>query len=167
MPATADDASVKPEIKRSVWALPGQLPDDPAALKALLRASQAAVLEWQDQAERQLQAMVEQIESRLTEQIERRVTAQVEQRLQAEFEQRVQQIYEQLRLARRRMFGPSSESHAGQGWLFDEAEVQAAASSEADERVELPAAPDTSPAAPQRRRGRSASRCRLTCRAWT
>ena len=150
MPATASDASVKPELKRSVLTLPRQLPEDPAALKALLLAQQAAVLEWQDQAERRLQAMVEQVE--------RRVTTQVEQRLQGEFEQRVQQIYEQLRLARRRMFGPSSESHAGQGWLFDEAEVQAAASSEAEERVELPAVtpavPETSPTSPQRARGK-------------
>lgn len=54
------------------------------------------------------------------------------------------------------MFGPSNESHAGQGWLFDEADVQAAASSQADERVELPAAtsaaPETAPTA--RRRGK-------------
>lgn len=140
MPFAADHASVKPELKPSGFALPGQLPEDPAALKALLLAQQAAVLEWHDQAEQRLQAMVEQIERRITEQIERRVTTQIEQRLQAEYEQRVQQLYEQLRLARRRLFGPSSETHAGQGWLFDEAEVQAAASSEADERVELPMA---------------------------
>ena len=120
---------------------------------------------WHDEAERQLKALVEnveqrvteQIERRITEQVERRLTAQIEQRFQAEYEQRVQQLYEQLRLARRRMFGPSSESHTGQGWLFDEAEVQAAASSEADERVELPAATppaqDSSPA-PKRARGK-------------
>lgn len=154
MPFAADHAAVKPELKPSGFALPGQLPEDPVALKALLRASQAAMLEWHDQAEQQLQAMVEQIERRITEQIERRVTTQIEQRLQAEFEQRVQQLYEQLRLARRRLFGPSSETHAGQGWLFDEAEVQAADSSEADERVELPVAQDTSQTLPKRARGK-------------
>lgn len=155
MPFAADHASVKPELKPSGFALPGQLPEDPAALKALLRAQQAAVLEWHDQAEQRLQAMVEQIERRITEQIERRVTTQIEQRLQAEYEQRVQQLYEQLRLARRRLFSPSSETHAGQGWLFDEAEVQAAASSEADERVELPAAaPPAQDSAPKRARGK-------------
>lgn len=144
----ADPAAVEPDLKDSGLALPEQLPDDPAALKALLRAQQVALRAWHDEAERQLktlaedveQRVTEQIERRVTEQLERRLTAQIEQRLQAEFEQRVQQLYEQLRLARRRMFGPSSESHAGQGWLFDEAEVQAAGSSEADERVELPAA---------------------------
>lgn len=153
MSAAADPASVKPVLKRSVLALPERLPEDIAALRALLLAQQVAVLEWQDQAERQLQTMVEQIEARVTAQIEARVTAQIEQRLQAEYEQRVQQLYEQLRLARRRLFGPSSESHAGQGWLFDEAEVQAADSSEADECVELPAQ-DTPETAPKRARGK-------------
>ncbi len=65
-----------------VSVLPEQLPDDPAALKALLLAQQQA------------------FEAREAE-------------LQKAFEARILEIYEQLRLARRRMFGPSSESHAG------------------------------------------------------
>lgn len=105
-----------PQIDR--WpvglALPVPLPDDADALKALLQAQhgvmQAAMQAWQ---------------------------AQVEQRLQADYErryeERVQRIYEQLRLARRRLFGPSSESHAGQGWLFDEAEAQVG-----EQQAELP-----------------------------
>lgn len=52
--------------------------------------------------------------------------AELEQRLQAEFEARVHALYEQIRLARARMFGRSSEFHAGQGWLFNEAEVESA-----------------------------------------
>ena len=47
-------------------------------------------------------------------------------------------LYEQIALARRRMFGPSSES-AGQGRLFDEAEVLAATSTEAQDIAPLPA----------------------------
>ena len=47
-------------------------------------------------------------------------------------------LYEQIALARRRMFGPSTESIA-QGRLFDEAEVLAATSTEAQNVVPLPA----------------------------
>lgn len=47
-------------------------------------------------------------------------------------------LHEQIVLARRRMFGPSSES-AGQGRLFDEAEVLAATSTEAQDIAPLPA----------------------------
>lgn len=148
MPLAADSPAVTSVSAPAGLALSLPLPDDPAALKALLQAQHAAMRAWHAQAEDQLQA--------LAEQIERRVTAQVEQRLQAAYEQRVQQLYEQLRLARRRLFGPSNESHAGQGWLFDEADVQAVGSGEADARVDFPvpppAAPDTGP--PQRRRGK-------------
>ena len=47
-------------------------------------------------------------------------------------------LHEQIVLARRRMFGPSSES-AGQGRLFDEAEVLAATSTEAQDIAPLAA----------------------------
>src|SRR5208283_1102583 len=46
-------------------------------------------------------------------------------------------LYEQIALARRRMFGPSTES-AGQFHLFDEAEVLAATSTEAQDVAPLP-----------------------------
>ncbi|MBS0355699.1 MAG: IS66 family transposase [Proteobacteria bacterium] len=61
-----------------------------------------------------------------------------EAELQKGFEARILELYEQLRLARRRMFGPSSESHAGQGWLFDEAEALAASAPEAHDTATLP-----------------------------
>jgi len=47
-------------------------------------------------------------------------------------------LYEQIALMRRRLFGPSSES-ANQGRLFDEAEVLAATSTEAQDVAPLPA----------------------------
>ena len=47
-------------------------------------------------------------------------------------------LYEQIALARRRMFGASSEN-AGQFHLFDEAEVLAATSTEAQDVAPLPA----------------------------
>ena len=55
---------------------------------------------------------------------------------QAQFDARVQALYEQIRLARQRMFGRSSESHSGQGWLFNEAEAEADA-------TDVPEASDT------------------------
>jgi len=83
--------------------LPEPLPDEPAVLKALLRAQQHAF------AAREI-AHRAALEAREAE-------------LQKAFEARILALYEHLRLARRRLFGPSSESHAGQGWLFDEAEA--------------------------------------------
>ncbi|MBV6274488.1 IS66 family transposase, partial [Alcaligenaceae bacterium CGII-47] len=80
-----------------------------------------------------------QIAERLEAQIAERLEAQISERLEAQFDQRVahevalkvQQIIEQNRLARHRQFGPSSE--AGQGLLFNEAEVLANQPEPADE----------------------------------
>lgn len=113
MPAASGGPSLKPESKPIGFALPEVLPDDPQALKAMLYALQA-------QSQRQLEeAMAAQAQA---------------------FERHIQQIYEQLRLARQRMFGPSSEAHAGQAGLFDEADALAVDASEADDAVTLPAA---------------------------
>jgi transposase len=57
---------------------------------------------------------------------------------EAAFEARLRELYEQIILARRRMFGASTES-AGQFHLFDEAEVLAATTTEAQDVVPLPA----------------------------
>lgn len=65
-----------------------------------------------------------------------------EAELQKAFEARILELYEQVRLARSRMFGPSSESHAGQGWLFNEAEVLV--EPEAGDAAALPPATETS-----------------------
>ena len=56
----------------------------------------------------------------------------------AAFEIRLRELYEQITLMRRRMFGASTES-AAQFHLFDEAEVLAAMSTEAQDIVPLPA----------------------------
>ena len=53
------------------------------------------------------------------------------------FAEHVTYLYEQIALARRRMFGPSTES-AGQFHLFDEAEVLAATATEAQDVAPLP-----------------------------
>lgn len=118
---TADPRSNSPVgVLASV--LPEQLPDDPAALKALLLAQQQAF----DAREAQQLAAFDAREAQQLAAFNAR-----EAELHKAFEARILEIYEQLRLARRRMFGPSSESHAGQGWLFDEAEALAESAPEA------------------------------------
>lgn len=116
--------------------LPEQLPDDPAALKALLLVQQRA---FEAQLAAQLSAQFETLRREQEAAIKMR-----EAELQKAFEARILELYEQLRLARRRMFGPSSESHAGQAWLFDEAEALAQVAPEAGgDTAQLP--PPTEP----------------------
>ena len=105
---------------------PEQLPDDPAVLKALLLAQQRAF-------ETQFAAQFERLRLKQEAAIKTR-----EAELQKAFEARILELYEQLRLARRRMFGPSSESHAGQGWLFNEAEALIESEPEAGDSASLP-----------------------------
>lgn len=57
-------------------------------------------------------------------------------RAKVDFETRLREFYEQIALMRRRMFGPSSES-SSQARLFDEAEVLAATSTEAQDVAPL------------------------------
>lgn len=70
----------------------------------------------------------------------------------AHLHERIARLYEQVALARRRMFGASTES-AGQFHLFDEAEVLAANSTEEQDVAPLPA-PDKPPKSPKPARGK-------------
>lgn len=149
---TADHPIAQPGSGQVGVVVPAVLPDDPVALKALLQAQQAAF-------EARLATQAESFETRLAAEaqaFETRLAAEAqafETRLVAEaqafearrateiqaFEARIQHLYEQIRLARQRMFGRSSESHSGQGWLFDEAEALAATALEGCDSVTLPA----------------------------
>src|SRR5512140_786992 len=127
----ADTLSSNPDAHPATQAA---WPDDLAALKALLRAQQQASAEREaqllqrfDQRERQLQ----------------QAFAHREQQLQQAFDARVIELYEQILLARRRTFGRSSESNAGQGWLFDEADALLEAEPEASDVAPLPPACET------------------------
>lgn len=137
--------------------LPAQLPDDPTALKVLLLAQQRAF----EAREAERQAALEAREAAFQQAIDARQAALQkafdarelerqrafdarEAELHKAFEARILELYEQLRLARRRMFGPSSESHAGQGWLFDEAEALVESAPEAGDTATLPPT-DTEP----------------------
>jgi transposase len=98
-------------------------------------------LEARLQAEIEARLQVE-IEARLQTEIESRLKAEIESRLKAEFEARVQALYEQIRLARQRMFGRSSEAHVGQGGLFNEAETVVDDTTTADEAAPEACTPD-------------------------
>ena len=133
--------------------LPAFLPDDPAALKALLQAQQAAfAAELARQlARQQAQRAADQraFEAQRAEQEkafeaqravqEKAFEAQCAEQQKA-FEARLLELYEKIRLARQRLFGRASEAHAGQGWLFNEAEALLEAAPAASDTAALPAA---------------------------
>ena len=122
--------------------MPEPLPDDPAALKALLQVQQAAfAAQW--------------AAARETFAAERAAAEQAHQAQRAAdqkaFNARLLELYEQIRLARQRQFGRRSEAHPGQLGLFDEAEAECAAAPEASDMVELPAPRPRQLALPRRR----------------
>ena len=140
-----------------------QLPEDVQALidAALIRQQKA----FEAQIEQTVQLRVEQeVQARVEQEIQvqaqslqaqtRALQAQLEQetkvfqaRLESQFDDRVKEgvfqkvaeILEQLRLARHRQFGPSSES--GQGTLFNEVELLAGEADEQDDDAQPIATP--------------------------
>jgi len=68
----------------------------------------------------------------------------------------MQHMFEQFILARRRMFGASSEQSVNQGRLFDEAEVLAAGTTTAQDSVPLPSVSGTGKPADKPARGKRA-----------
>jgi len=89
-------------------------------------------------------------EARLQQLVQQQVEQQVEQQLQVRLQQKIQEIFEQLRLARQRQFGRSSEAQAAQGRLFDEADALALGTTEDDEIAPIPAEPVRTKATPAR-----------------
>jgi transposase len=143
-----------PDAESQKMALPASLPDDPEILKALLIQLQSRIATQEQQIQdlhaqnaQQIQAGEQQIQALHTR------NSQQIQAMQAEHERRMQALYEQIRLARRRMFGASSESHSAQAWLFDEAEVLAAGTDEASDTAILPVT-QPKPSAPETRKPR-------------
>jgi transposase len=135
MPSTADRAVSKPAPSTAGFVLPALLPDDPGALKALLQAQQ------------------EGFAAELARQLAQQLAEQTKV-----FEARILELYETMRMARQRLFGRSSESHVGQGLLFNEAEALAEAAPKVIETADIPAQETESTAksgaAGQRARGK-------------
>lgn len=132
MPQRTTDPHSNATVGACSSVLPAQFPDDPAVLKALLLAQQRAFEAREIEHQKALEAREAQQQAAFKVR---------EAELQKAFEARILEIYEQLRLARGRMFGPRSESHAGQGWLFDEAEALADAEPQAGDTATLPPPP--------------------------
>src|SRR5574338_668966 len=152
------DAAADPALNLAATAidgvLPAVLPDDPAALKALLKAQQAA---FAAELARQRAEQAETLQAQRAAD-QRAFDAQRAEQQKA-FDARILELYEKIRLARQRLFGRASEAHAGQGWLFNEAEALLEAASEASEAAPLPAAAATEAgkeARPPRPRGKRA-----------
>ncbi|MDP3843275.1 MAG: IS66 family transposase [Oxalobacteraceae bacterium] len=122
MPFTTQKSPLsRPEIGIPAFVLPAILPDDIAALKALLHAQQAAV-------KATVAAAVDAAVDATTIQIRR------------EAQETIARMIEQMVLARHRQFGSSSEQLPGQTRLFDEAEVLAQATVEAQDIAPVPPA---------------------------
>ena len=151
--------------------LPEHLPDDPVVLKAWLRELQQAFEAQLEAQAAQLATLVETLqreqeaalkarEAELQREFQTHLQAreaEIKNELQKAFNARILELYEQVRLSRRRMFGPRSEAHPGQGWLFDEAEALIEAAPEASDTAVLPpvAAPsDDTPADTAKKKAR-------------
>ncbi len=89
--------------------------------------------------QRLLQDMQAQVQAQMYEQIQAQVREQLQVEYDAKLIARIQELFEQVVLSRRRQFGRSSELSAQFG-LFDEADTQAADTTEADDVVPLPPA---------------------------
>ncbi|MGN8200631.1 transposase, partial [Salinisphaera sp. RV14] len=116
-------------------------------LQALREADRAQLAEA-------LAPQIEQsIEQRLASEVEQRIQQEVDRRVATEVAQKVQEILERWRLAQHRMFGRSSEAHAGQGRLFNEAEFEASLDSNLED-AETIEPESTSKPSPAKRRGK-------------
>lgn len=125
--------------------MPDPLPDDPVQLKEMLYELRARFDEAREALAARGEAYEASLAARERELEQRHQQALAEQT--AAFHQRILEMFEEIRLARRRMFGPSSEALSAQGRLFDEADVEAARSTPADDMVALPPPASPAPAA--------------------
>lgn len=119
--AAPNPPHASPEIDLPAFALPAILPDDIATLKALLLAQQTS------HAHAVKEAVAIAVDA-----------------AKREAQAAMQRMIEQLVLARHRQFGVSSEQLSAQARLFDEADVLAQASTDADDTASIPA--ETAPA---------------------
>ena len=120
---TSADSALDSILSRD---LQSHLPGDVRQIVEVALAAQRAVFD-QEKAELTARIATEvtaEVTAAVTGAVTAQVTAQVTAKLTAEFHAKVQVIYEQIVLARRRMFGPSSEA-LGQARLFNEVELAA------------------------------------------
>ena len=124
---TKKPAFLLPEIASDKVRLPDNLPNDVAALKALLHAQQAA----------HEVAMKSAVDAAVEAAVEAAVAIAVNT-VKREAQERLHRMIEQLILARHRQFGSSSEQSSSQARLFDEAEVLAKSSTDEQDLAPIP-----------------------------
>lgn len=145
------------EDDSKTFSLPGVLPHDVGALQTLLMAQQKVVQTLHQEA----QTMHAEMQIIRDEAQAVRIEAQV---VRDEAHAYIIRMLEQVTLARQRMFGASSEQMSAQSRLFDEAEVFAQSSTDAQDTAPIApedtqgvgAAADTSKPASKRARGKRA-----------
>lgn len=137
--ATQKPAVLSPEIASDKGRLPDILPDDVAALKALLYTQQAAHdIAMKSAVDAAVEAAVNTVKREAQEHLHRMI--------------------EQLVLARHRQFGSSSEQSSAQARLFDEAEILAQSSTDEQDLAPIPStAPVAATPADKKPRGKRAS----------
>jgi len=96
------------------FALPDELPSDPVALKALMREQQAALASIRLEAQRHLAETRSHLAEAHSELAGARGDLAETQSDLAKAQGRIRYLYEQFILARRRMFGASSEQSPDQ-----------------------------------------------------
>lgn len=142
---------LSPENPFQACVLPTVLPNDVELLKTLLRAQQIAhEAEIKDAVEKAVAEAVAQAIETTTAAIRREAQEQIER------------LIEQMKLARHRQFGISAEHMPAQARLFDEAEVLAQNTTEAQDIAPVPASPTPpeadrgkpTPALAKKRRGK-------------
>jgi transposase len=125
------------EEAAKTFSLPSVLPDDVGALQSLLVARQKVMLALHQEAQKLVQAAHQKVQA-AQEQVQ--AAHQEMQSVRDEAHAYIIRMLEQATLARQRMFGTSSEQTSAQSRLFDEAEVLAQSSTDAQ---------DTTPIAPE------------------
>ena len=124
----------------SGMAFPAILPDDVAQLKALIYAQHAAAeIAMKSAVETAVQSAVAQLHADTAGEIQaiKKEAQDTVNTAKREAQAYIQHMLEQLVLARHRMFGVSSEQLSAQGRLFDEVELFASTSTEADDTAAL------------------------------
>ena len=142
-----DAATARAEINRLIQSAVS-LNDEHHLRKALEveEAHQCEVLAAEEAHQREVLAAEEAYQKELAKELQR-AHEELQKKLQKElqeahaaYQQHLQSIYEQIRLSRQRLFGRSSEAHAGQQSLqFDEVEQTAEGSREEQDQALIPA----------------------------
>ena len=150
----------KEEITLPEVILPTVLPTDTASLVALLHSVVASHRSANDMlhgylnqaCERMTEAQGQAIDAQDKMNETQKRMSETEERM-AETQARMDRLLEQIVLARRRMFGASSEQSDGQGHLFNEAEALALGSTEEQDLAAIPEVKDsTAPKIPADRK---------------